>query len=86
MDTEKGNIHARLSHCFSVVFPLLPTGQIPLATAQTVKEWDSIAAIMLVNTIEEEFGITIDYEILAELDSFHAIAGYLDKSLNGSQR
>lgn len=75
------DIRARLSGCFSTVFPELPADKIQTATPRTVAEWDSIAAISLVNVIEEEFNTPIDFEDMAELDSFDAIAGYLEKRI-----
>ncbi len=39
--------------------------------------WDSLAAITLVNVIEEEFGVALD---LADLPSFGKILNFLDSS------
>jgi acyl carrier protein len=72
-------LHTRLSECFSRVFPALAADQIHSATPRSVAEWDSIAAISLVNVIEEEFNTQIDFEDMAELDSFEAIASYLTR-------
>ena len=41
--------------------------------------WDSIAAITLVNVIEEEFQIQIDFDLLGELDSFERIEKYIEQ-------
>jgi acyl carrier protein len=70
-------IATRLSNCFETVFPSLPAKEIPAATQQTVATWDSTAAIMLVNVIEDEFGIQVDFDRLGELDSFERICQYL---------
>jgi acyl carrier protein len=70
-------IATRLSNCFATVFPGLPAAEIPSATHQTVSAWDSTAAIMLVNVIEDEFGIQVDFDRLGELDSFDRICQYL---------
>jgi acyl carrier protein len=70
-------IATRLTNCFQTVFPDLPAGQIQTATQKTVAAWDSTAAIMLVNVIEDEFGIQMDFDRLAELDSFEAIRRYV---------
>jgi len=72
-------IQLRLSECFSRVFPALPAEQIPAANPRTVAGWDSLAAISLVNVIEEEFNTPIDFEDMAHLDSFDAIANYLQE-------
>ena len=75
------DIRNRLIACFSTVFPALPEDQIPAATVSSVREWDSVTAIALLNVVEEEFGNQIDFEDLAELDSFDAIANYLKTRL-----
>ena len=70
-------IATRLSNCFQTVFPNLPPGEIPSARQSAVAAWDSTAAIMLVNVIEEEFGLEMDFDRLGELDSFESICRYL---------
>ena len=74
-------LQTRLITCFTRVFPDLPEDKIRSATPQTLAEWDSVAAISLVNVIEEEFNTEIDFEHLAELDSFDAIANYLTERI-----
>ncbi|HKE28840.1 MAG TPA: acyl carrier protein [Bryobacteraceae bacterium] len=70
-------IATRLSTCFETVFPDLAAKDIPAATQRSVAAWDSTAAIMLVNVIEDEFGIQMDFDRLGELDSFESICQYL---------
>jgi acyl carrier protein len=67
----------RLIKCFQTVFPDLSEAQIPLAQQSNTKDWDSVAAITLVNVIEEEFGIELDLDKLADLDSFDKVSAYL---------
>jgi acyl carrier protein len=71
----------RLLKCFEIVFPQLERAEIPDASQANVPAWDSIAAITLVNVIEDEFAFTIDLEALPELDSFERILAYI-KTLN----
>ena len=71
----------RLTNCFQVVFPDMPREQIPAASTATVAAWDSVAAITLMNVIEEEFGFPVDLDDLASLDSFEHILSYLQKRL-----
>lgn len=73
------NLQNRLVNCFRLVFPDLPETQLVSASQESVAQWDSIAAITLVNVIEEEFQTTIDFDQLADLDSFPRILQYLEK-------
>jgi acyl carrier protein len=73
-----GELQDCLLRCFSSVFPNLPPDQLRLASAQTVPEWDSLAAVTLVAVLQEEFGVEIDFADLSKLDSFEAVQGYLD--------
>lgn len=68
----------RLLRCFSSVFPKLPPDQLRLASVQTVRVWDSLAAVTLVAVLQEEFGVQIDFGDLPKLDSFDAVEYYLD--------
>jgi acyl carrier protein len=71
----------RLTNCFQVVFPDLPQETLASASTATVPAWDSIAAITLMNVIEEEFGFQMDLDDLADLDSFAKVYSYLQKRL-----
>jgi acyl carrier protein len=68
----------RLARCFEILFPQLSREEIYRATQDSVKEWDSVAAITLLNVIEDEFQIQIDFEVLADLSSFDAIIEHLN--------
>ena len=69
----------RLAECFRVVFPnLKDNAEIFAATQSTVAEWDSVGAIMLVNVLEEEFQIEMDFDVLGDLTSFDLILDYLN--------
>jgi acyl carrier protein len=71
----------RLTKCFEVVFPDLPQDAIPDASTATVSAWDSVAAITLMNVVEEEFGLELDLDDLANLDSFEKLYSYLQNRL-----
>ena len=71
------NVEEKLVKCFEMVFPSLSEPEIRQASPSTVKEWDSVAAITLVTVLEEEFETTLDFEVMADLDSFSKIAGHL---------
>lgn len=68
----------RLVKIFENVFPDLPADRIPKASQDSVQNWDSVAAITLMNLIEEEFGIQMDFDDLGELTSFQKILAYVD--------
>lgn len=72
----------RLSKCFETVFSGLPASMIPLSSQATLGEWDSVAAITLVNVIEDEFEIQVDFDLLPELDSFERILAYIRTQAN----
>ncbi|MDP9112106.1 MAG: acyl carrier protein [Acidobacteriota bacterium] len=71
----------RLAHCFQTVFPDLREDQIPHANQENLALWDSVAAITLVNVIEEEFAIEMDLDSLAELNSFDRVYEHLRKEV-----
>ena len=71
----------RLAGCFRIVCPNLRETEIPSASQQTVADWDSVAAIIMMNVIEDEFGMEMDLDDLANLDSFETVHAYLQKRL-----
>lgn len=73
------DVKPKLIECFQIVFPDLKEKDILAASQDTVAEWDSVAAITLVNVIEEQFGIEMDLDELADLDSFEKVLAYLQQ-------
>ena len=71
----------RLAHCFQTVFSDLSEEHILRANQDNLAAWDSVAAITLVNVIEEEFGIEMDLDGLAELTSFDRVCEHLRKEV-----
>jgi acyl carrier protein len=65
----------RLIACFTAVFPGLTPEEAPRATIDTVSSWDSSHHFMLMQVIEENFGVRFSEEVLGEIDSF---AGFED--------
>jgi acyl carrier protein len=76
------NIEQRLENVFGTVFPDLPAQRIKSAAQDSVENWDSVAAITLMNLIEEEFGVEMDFDDVAELTSFSKIHDYLKGRLS----
>jgi acyl carrier protein len=71
------DLKTRLMGCFKMVFPDLSDSAILVASQDSVAGWDSIAAITLLNLLEEEFGIEADLDALADLNSFEAVYQYV---------
>ncbi len=72
-------ITTRLIACFKTVFPALTNGQIQSATPASVAAWDSVSTLTLINVIEDEFGIQVDLDLLAEFNSFERFREYVSK-------
>ena len=75
----------RVAKCFSSVFPDLSAEEIEKASTVTVSAWDSVAAITLVNVLEEEFQTMIDFDAMADLNSFELVAAYMQRIQSSSQ-
>jgi acyl carrier protein len=71
------DLKARLVSCFQTVFPDLSDEAAATASQATLAEWDSVAAITLVNVVEDEFGIEMDLDALADLDTFDKVCAYV---------
>jgi len=57
-----------------------PVGRLSGATtADDVDGWDSVAHAMLVLEIEDEFGITLQYEEAIEAENLSAFAALIDR-------
>jgi acyl carrier protein len=68
-------LQKRLSRIFCEVFPELTPEAAPGATMESVAGWDSIATLTLFMACEEDFGIKIGYDRIAETRSFEELAG-----------
>jgi acyl carrier protein len=77
--------HDRLRGCFTAAFPELAPEQIPCAGVNTVAEWDSLRAVVLVALIEEAFEIRIPARDYAQLRSYAAVSAYLRDAAGGTE-
>jgi acyl carrier protein len=68
----------RLIRCFESVFPGLTPDEIRASGAEH-GTWDSLSLVTLVAVVQEEFGVEIAPEELANLDSFSAFGVYLER-------
>lgn len=71
------DLNRRLVKCFSLVFPDLPEQDIPAASSDSLRAWDSVAAITLINVVEDEFRIEADLDLLPQLNSFERLREYV---------
>jgi len=78
------DVETRLVGCFLTIFPQLSEADIRNASQEKLEQWDSIAAITLVNVIEEEFNTQIDYDQLSNLNAFAKVLQYLTVDLGVS--
>jgi acyl carrier protein len=69
----------RLAGCFLAVFPDLSMEEVVKASSNSVRNWDSVAGVTLLATVEEEFGISIELEELERFNSFSGFMGYLQE-------
>jgi acyl carrier protein len=72
------NLRERLVACFAAVFPDLSALEAPAATVDTIPAWDSSHHFMLMQVIEEEFGIQIPEAVVGEIDSFAGFENFLN--------
>jgi acyl carrier protein len=71
------NVEDRLVGIFETTFPDLDPSAVRSATQESTANWDSVAAITLMNLIEEEFAIEMDFGDLGDLTSFEKIRDYI---------
>jgi acyl carrier protein len=74
-------VREKLASCFRIVFPALPRDAVYMADQKALPAWDSVGAISLVNVIEEEFGILMDFEMLPQLTSFERVLDYVKSAV-----
>jgi acyl carrier protein len=74
----------RLVNCFATVFPELDRQEIPSVAIGSLASWDSLAGITLISVVEEEFGVSISPDDMADLISFELILDYLRASSSGN--
>jgi len=71
------SLRTRLVACFMAVFPGLTPEEASSATVDTIPAWDSSHHFMLMEVIEESFGIRFPEEVLGEIESFRGFEEYL---------
>ena len=72
------DIQARVSNCFSLVFPELAPADIPRASQESLAQWNSVAHITLLSALAEEFDCEMDDEFLETLTSYERIVAHIE--------
>ena len=75
---SEASISQRLQQCFQAVFPNLKQPDIATASSETVSDWDSLAQVILISVVEEEFAVVLPEEKFGEMLSFKAWYTYLE--------
>ena len=75
-------IQKRLSRIFNKAFPSVEVAEAPSATMDNVQGWDSIATLTLFMLCEEDFGIKLGYDRIAETKSFNDLFKLLESKLS----
>ncbi len=73
----------RLMRCFRAVFPTESEQTLAAASPDTVQYWDSHNHFMLIELVEEEFGVRIPDRIGGELLSFTDFKDFLKAQASG---
>lgn len=72
-------IDDRLAGCFANAFPELGPREIQSAAVDTVAEWDSLRAVVLVALLEETFDVRIPARDYPRLRSYAAVREYVSE-------
>lgn len=72
-------IETKLIDVFQSVFPTLGEDEVQRASQASVAEWDSVAAISLINAIEDEYSIELGLDDAGGLTSFDLVADYIEE-------
>ena len=73
----RNDVDRRLLRCFQAVLPTLSEDQVRAAIQDSTEEWDSLASLMLARTIQEEFGIEADLDLMEHLNSFDEVRAFV---------
>jgi acyl carrier protein len=66
-----------LRRCFQAAFPDVPPDELPRASTETVEEWDSLGALVLLALLEEAFEIRIPSRDYSALRSYASARDYV---------
>jgi acyl carrier protein len=63
----------RLLRCFAAVFDQIEEKDLPLLRMETSEAWDSLAHVMLMSVVQQEFSVDISLEEARRLNSFESL-------------
>jgi acyl carrier protein len=79
-------LDVQLERCFRAVFPALEPASVHAASVDSVPEWDSLQAIVLIAVLEEAFEQRIDPRAYSALRSYGAVREYISTHGPGGGR
>lgn len=79
---DRSDILIKLNHIFSDLFEDEELIINEDMTADDINGWDSLKQVILLNEIEEEFGITFDFSETISMKTVSAIIDAIDKHIN----
>lgn len=71
------DLEPRLDSCFETVFPTVSSDEVRSLSAEVLDEWDSVATVMLISVIEEEFDITFSDDAIERAVSYGELLAYV---------
>ena len=77
MSDPTNDIEARVLECFANVFPDVPREELPRVSQRSLAQWDSVAHVILLAALSEEFQMEIDYQAVEEMSSFALVVDFL---------
>lgn len=70
----------RIIKCFRAAFPNIDENDIESAKMADLEGWDSLASVILISVVEEEFQIQVEDEALEKFDSFKGVSDWVSAS------
>jgi acyl carrier protein len=75
-------LHQRLMNCFVTLFPGNSQDSLIEATPDSIAGWDSTNHFLLLQIVEEEFGLQISEQLGGQLLSFGEFEAYLNTKVS----
>lgn len=69
----RDDVRERLIRCFAAVFDQVEEDAIPLLHSEAIEAWDSLANVMLMSVVQQEFSLNISLEEAKSLNSFETL-------------